>query len=204
MSHLLPAKSDDALLARIRRGDEQAFLDLYRQRQAAIYRFALQMAGSSSVAEDITQEVFIAVIFDSSGFDSSKGSLSGFLFGIARKLVLRYLHHNRYDIALEGEEGENPAPVLAGKENPLDDLTRREGVEALRRAVLGLPRRYREVVILCDLEELDYLDAAAALGCPVGTIRSRLHRARGLLLERLQEREARPAIKALKPLRCVI
>ena len=85
------------------------------------------------------------------------------------------------------------------------DLTQRESVDALWRAVLALPRRYREVVILCDLEELDYSDAAAALGCPVGTVRSRLHRARALLLEKLQPgRNAIVPIKSVKPIRCVV
>ena len=84
------------------------------------------------------------------------------------------------------------------------DLTRREGLETLRRAVQALPRRYREVVVLCDLEEVDYADAAVALGCPIGTVRSRLHRARGLLLEKLSpERNSRQAVSSLKPMRCL-
>ena len=85
----------------------------------------------------------------------------------------------------------------------LADLTQREKIQALRRAVAALPGRYREVVVLCDLEEVDYADAALALGCPIGTVRSRLHRARGLLLDKLnQERNPRHAM-TLKPVRCV-
>jgi RNA polymerase sigma-70 factor (ECF subfamily) len=205
MSHHLPEQSDDDLLMRIQSGDEQAFLDLYRRRQGAIYRFALHMAGSSSAAEDITQEVFLVIIRDTAGYDSSRGSLSSYLFGIARKLVLRHLERRRLDVALGADSEEGPPPALAVPEDPLEELTRREGVEALRKAVLALPRRYREVVILCDLEEVDYADAAEALGCPIGTVRSRLHRARALLLEKLQqERGARSAIGALKPIRCAI
>jgi RNA polymerase sigma-70 factor, ECF subfamily len=205
MNRHLPQQSDDDLFSRIQRGDEQAFLDLYRQRQGAIYRFALHMAGSSSAAEDITQEVFLAVIRDSAGYDASRGSLSSYLFGIARKLVLRHLERGRVDVALGAEHEDGPAPIWTVVEDPLEDLTRREGVEALRRAVLALPRRYREVVILCDLEELDYADAAQVLGCPIGTIRSRLHRARALLLEKLhRERGARAPVGTLKPIRCVI
>ena len=204
MSQHLGEENDDDLLLRIRGGDEQAFLNLYHQRQGAIYRFALHMAGSTSVAEDIVQDVFLVVISDSTGFDSSRGSLASYLFGIARKLVLRHLQRERQDLSLLDESEEAsvlpPAPV----ESPLDDLTRREGVDALRRAVLALPRRYREVVVLCDLEELDYADAAQVLGCPIGTVRSRLHRARALLMEKLQpERGTRPAIGALKPIRCI-
>ena len=100
---------------------------------------------------------------------------------------------------------ESATVELAVDDSPLDELTHREGIESLRRAIRTLPRRYREVVVLCDLEEVDYADAAGVLGCPIGTVRSRLHRARALLLEKLnQERQYRPGVSALKTLRCVI
>lgn len=198
-------ESDDELLSRLQSGDEQAFVTLYRRRQAALYRFVLHMSGSASVAEDVTQEVFLALIRNECGFDPERGSLSGYLFGIARKLVLRHLERGRSDVALEPDPDESNLPALAVHEDPLADMTRRESIESVRRAVQVLPRRYREVVVLCDLEELDYRDAALALGCPIGTVRSRLHRARGLLLEKLlQERTKRPVVAALKPARCVI
>ena len=78
-------------------------------------------------------------------------------------------------------------------DDPLLDLTHREGIDALRRAVQALPRRYREVVVLCDLEEVDYADAAVALGCPIGTVRSRLHRARALLVGKVETGSKSPA-----------
>ena len=196
-----PLETDDELLIRIQSGDEQAFVDLYRRRQAALYRFALHMSGSMPVAEDVTQEVFLALLREECGYDPERGTLSGYLFGIARKLVLR--HRGRSDVALEADGDDSALPELAVIDDPMLDLTRREGIDALRRAVQALPRRYREVVVLCDLEEVDYADAAVALGCPIGTVRSRLHRARGLLLDKLnQERNPRQAM-ALKPVRCV-
>ena len=197
-------ETDDELLLRLRSGDEEAFLALYRRRQAALYRFALQMSGSTAAAEDITQEVFLTVLREECGYDPERGTLSGYLFGIARKLVLRQLERSRADIALGPESEDDALPQLSVEDDPLLDLTHREGIEALRRAVQALPRRYREVVVLCDLEEVDYADAAVALGCPIGTVRSRLHRARALLWEKLREdRNPRRVVTPLKPVRCV-
>ena len=197
------AETDDELLASIQSGDEQAFMALYERRQAALYRFALHMSGSATAAEDVTQEVFLILLRESCGYDPERGTLSGYLFGVARKLVLRYVEKTRGDVALDTETDEITIPQLAVNDDPLADLTHREGIESLRRAVQALPRRYREVVVLCDLEEVDYADAAVALGCPIGTVRSRLHRARALLLEKLSsERNSRHTI-AWKPVRCL-
>src|ERR1017187_7364751 len=104
MAHQL-TETDDELLSRLRRGDEAAFVTLYRRRQGAIYRFAMHMSGSATTAEDITQEVFMALLRRECGFDPERGTLSGYLFGIARKLVLRNLERGRSDVALESEAG---------------------------------------------------------------------------------------------------
>src|SRR5882672_5012935 len=186
--------SDEDLLIGVRSGDEEAFLTLYRRRQAAIFRFALHMSMSPALAEDVTQEVFLALLREDCGYDSARGALAAYLFGIARKLVLRHLERGRTSVAID-VEAEDVLPELAVNSGTLEDLTRKEGIEALHKAVLALPRRYREVVVLCDLEELDYADAAVALGCPIGTVRSRLHRARALLLDKLkQDRNPRRAV----------
>jgi RNA polymerase sigma-70 factor, ECF subfamily len=199
-----PQETDDELLLSIRCGDEEAFLVLYRRRQGALYRFALHMSGSASVAEDVTQEVFLAILREECGYDPERGTLSGYLFGIARKLVLRQLERGRADVVLDEESDDGATPELALNDDPLLDLTHREGIDALRRAVQALPRRYREVVVLCDLEEVDYADAAVALACPIGTVRSRLHRARALLWEKLrQDRSPRRAVTPLSPVRCI-
>ena len=199
------AQTDDELLFRLRNGDEQAFAALYRRRQGAIYRFALHMSGSPAAAEDIAQEVFLALLREECGYDRERGTLSGYLFGIARKLVLRNLERGRADVPLEPEGDEVAPRELAVVDDPLAGLTRHEAIDALRRAVQALPRRYREVVVLCDLEELDYAEAAVVLGCPIGTVRSRMHRARALLLEKLnQDRKPRLAVDAWKPMRYAI
>ncbi|HEV3331854.1 MAG TPA: RNA polymerase sigma factor [Bryobacteraceae bacterium] len=182
-------EADDELLRQMRSGDEQAFVALYRRLQGPIYRFALQMTGGAAVAEDVVQEVFLALIGSNCGYDVSRGSLSAYLFGIARKLILRHLERSRTaaEETIEGEPGKRRS---LAHPDPMAAFLHNETMDGLRRAVVSLPKRYREVVVLCDLEELDYTQAAKLLGCPIGTVRSRLHRARGLLLEKLQQKRA--------------
>src|SRR5437773_8101532 len=182
--------SDDELLQQVKTGDENAFTTLYRRRQGGVYRFALQMSGSKPIAEDITQEVFLALMRDSRGYDPSRGSLAGYLYGIARNHVMRHLEQDRLHDPIGDEpqasEAGTPHPLVS-PEDLLDDLARREKIESVRQAVLALPARYREVVVLCDLHEMSYAEVAAVIGCAVGTIRSRLHRAHGLLIDKLRD-----------------
>jgi RNA polymerase sigma-70 factor (ECF subfamily) len=199
-----PVETDDELLLRMRSGDEQAFTALYRRRQGAIYRFALHMSGSAATAEDTIQEVFLALIRDDCGYDPERGTLAGYLFGIARKLVLRHLERRRTDVELDAEADDLVSPDATASADQLAALTRKEGIAALRRAVQTLPQRYREVVVLCDLEEVDYAEAAFILGCPVGTVRSRLHRARALLLEKLNQERRPKGLGELDPARSLI
>jgi RNA polymerase sigma-70 factor (ECF subfamily) len=178
--------ADVTLLHRMSAGDEEAFTALYRRRQGGVYRFALQMSGSEAIAEDVTQEVFLLLIREKDAYDPGRGSLQSFLYGVARNHVLRALERNREAPMDDEAEPCDPAGV-----DTLASLTRAEALEAVRQAVLALPTHYREVVALCDLEEMDYAGAASALGCSVGTIRSRLHRARGLLTAKLRADSAR-------------
>jgi RNA polymerase sigma-70 factor (ECF subfamily) len=177
--------SDEELLGVARDGDEAAFTELYRRRQGAVYRFALHMSGDTALSEDVTQEVFLALLQGGWRFDPSRGTLLSFLYGIARNLVLRRLEMQR------PEDSDTPADELAADADVLDDLTRRETIEAVRNAVLSLPVPYREAVVLCDLEDVSYEEAAVALGCPLGTIRSRLSRGRAMLAQKLAVRVAR-------------
>ncbi len=183
--------SDDDLLRRMVGGDEEAFTTLYRRRQAAIYRFALQMSSSPSVAEEVTQEVFLVLIRQPGQFDAAKGTLASFLFGVARNRVLRCLERERWYVPMADDSRQDDSSLGTGctptsLEDPLDGLTQRETIGRVRQAVQALPVNYREVVLLCDLQELSYEQAAQVLGCALGTVRSRLHRARALLQEKLR------------------
>lgn len=199
-------QTDESLLRLLREGDESAFAALYRRRQAGLYRFALQMSGSESLAEDVTQEVFMALLDAGIKFDPAKGALSSYLYGAARNQVLRRLEKERNFVTLceehETEEGRE-AGQAATRPDPLADFARSETVETVRQAVLALPVHYREVVVLCELQEMSYAEAAQVLGCAVGTVRSRLHRARALLCERLRVfDEGQESAEGLDATRC--
>ncbi len=179
--------ADDELLRLAASGAEDAFSVLYQRRQGAVYRFALQMSGSSYIAEEVTQEIFLMLLSNSSSYEASRGTLASYLYGVARRLVWRRMAQSRSHFPLavvEGEDGRTPEQLVALPQVERD-LARDEAVRSLRRAILALPAGYREAVVLCDLHELSYADAAQVLGCAVGTVRSRLHRARALLAERL-------------------
>lgn len=179
---------DDVLLRRAAKGDEEAFTLLYRRHQAAMYRFALRMTGNAWAAEEIVQDVFMTLMRVPKKYDSARGTLGGFLYGIARNRVMKHLERLPREIPLEekNEDGTGPGIVLQDASTPATQVEKRERAHQVRAAVLDLPAEFREAVVLCELEELSYEEAAQTAGCPIGTIRSRLHRGRALLMARLE------------------
>jgi len=182
---LLTDQTDEQLLALALTGDEDAFTALYRRRQGPVYRFALHMSGSPQVAEEVTQEVFLFLLQRGHDFDPARGAVGPYLFGVARNYVRRAMEKS-YAEAATSTPAEEDDPLLVTNFDPLEDLARSQTSKAVWKAVLSLPEHYREVVVLCDLHELSYADAASALGCALGTIRSRLHRAHEMLVKKLQ------------------
>ena len=175
------------LLRRSAEGDEEAFVALYRRFQGGIYRFAWRMTGSREAAEDVTQETFLVVVRGPNRYDQGRGAFGPYLYGIARNLMMKRAGRERAFTTLGDEQEALPSAL-----DPAADLEQRQAVEVVRRAVLTLPEHYREVVVLAELQGLPYEEVAAAIGCPVGTVRSRLHRARALLAQRLRGRGGAP------------
>lgn len=206
MAHELDSdQPDEMLVQRVAEGDADALGLLFRRRQQNVYRFALNLTGSPSLADDVTQDVFVIVIRDAHRFEPGRAAVPAWLCGIARNFIRRRLAVDRGAASIDVDEGLEAA-LPAASPDPLDALTSAEAVESLRRAVLTLPLRYREAVVLCDLQELSYLDAAAALDCPVGTVRSRLNRGRAMLTAKMlaeQQRRSRPLVPIEGVTRCL-
>jgi RNA polymerase sigma-70 factor (ECF subfamily) len=193
---------DDSLLERIAAGDAAAFTALFRRRQGDVYRVALLMTGRRAAAEDVTQDVFLAVMREAARYEPGRSTVTAWLCGIARNHSRRRLEQDGRLVPLPDEHEEDATAAVQA--DPADDLANAQQVDALRRAVLSLPLRYREVVVLCDLEELSYRDAAVSLDCAVGTVRSRLHRARALLAAKMRARFGpREALEVKKITRCL-
>jgi RNA polymerase sigma-70 factor, ECF subfamily len=180
-SRRMMSESDEALIAGIVAGDREAFAGLYRRRRPDVYRFALHMTGSPAAAEDVAQDVFLAVIRDAGRYTAGRSGVVPWLLGIARNHALRRLTERRHEPL--PEPGREPGIDA----DPAEGVARGQQIALLRAALVDLPVVFREAVVLCDLQELSYQEAADAAGCAVGTIRSRLHRGRGLLAAALKK-----------------
>ncbi len=172
-------EAGDELMVRIRQGDREAFALLYRRYRPEIYRFAVHFSGCPAAAEDVVQDVFVAVLQDVSRYRAERSGVLPWLLGIARNYARRR-RSERPLLPLPIDDTPS-ARELAVHDDPLRAILRDREAAALRRALRDLPARYREIVILCDVQDLTYLEAASVLGCAVGTVRSRLHRARARL-----------------------
>jgi RNA polymerase sigma-70 factor (ECF subfamily) len=180
----LDLEEDGEWLQLMMAGEERGFVSLYQKYRARVYRFSFQLGGLRQVAEEATQETFLALIRGPQKYKADRGPLVLYLFGIARNLVWKSMRRDRFFVAAPDHQewAAISTPDLA------TDLAKQQQVTQVRQAILCLPRKYREVVALCSLQELSYEEAASVLGCSIGTVRSRMHRAKQLLLRKLVER----------------
>ena len=166
------------LLTRFLEGDRDAFTSIYREHSPSIFRFALHMTGDRDQAAELTQEVFVWLIHHAEDYNPARGELNAFLLGVTRKFLQRSRRHQSRFVPFEdGLERSSP-----------EQAEDREVVE-LRSAIAALPERYREAVALCDLEGKSYEEASVLLKCALGTVRSRLFRARELLGRKLRAQQ---------------
>ncbi len=191
------ASPDDAvLLALWCRGEATAAQALYERHGAALLRFSAAMLPSRQAAEDVVHDTFVELLRRPDRFDAGRGPLVAYLYGIARHRLSRVARLSLREAELKSEQVTDdsaheaePSPGSPASEHTFagaDELVdRAQTIERVRAAVHALPLVHREVVALCDLEELPYATVATILDCPIGTVRSRLHRARALLSVRL-------------------
>jgi len=175
-------------MTRLAAGDPAALRELYERHGRALLRFSAAMCRSRQSAEDLVHDTFVALLRGPSLFDPAQGSVFGYLCGVLRHRISRHYRQQKRWVALDSSD---EAPVTLDRESPgpADEIARSQVTAAFRRALLELPLQHREIIALCDLEELPYQTVAGILDCPIGTVRSRLHRARALLTLRLASLE---------------
>jgi RNA polymerase sigma-70 factor (ECF subfamily) len=182
---LAKSHSDHELVKLLARGDHAAFESIYQRCRVPIFRFALHMSGSREVADEVTQDAFLFLLRKPAAYSEEKGPLLGFLMGVTRNLVRRVRRSAVDDLPLEEDGVETVNMQATVLDSPLDSAIRRQSAEALQTALLDVPQSFREVIVLCDLQEMTYAETAAILGIPLGTVRSRLHRGHVALLDLL-------------------
>jgi RNA polymerase sigma-70 factor (ECF subfamily) len=174
---------DPDFVARLRRGDREAFEALVRAHQHRLFGVALRMLGNAAEAEDVAQEAFLRAHGALRDFRGD-ARLATWLYAIVSRLCLTRLASGERRAGRQGEEGllrlHHPGrgPDRAAEQSELES--------ALHRAIAELPEERRMVVVLRDMEGLSYEDIAEALGLELGTVRSRLHRARMDLKDKLE------------------
>ena len=178
-----PAVEDEPAPARFRAADEAIFRKLVQDHRHRLYRFVVKHIGWSSDAEDITQQAFVEAAHSFATF-KGESELSTWLYGIAMNLVRNYLSrapHRRYTF----EDDEVLNETASHNPDPSRQLQNTQAVRALQAALDDLPPEMRDVLLLVAYEELSYEDAAIMMSIPVGTVRSRVSRARATLRKRL-------------------
>jgi RNA polymerase sigma-70 factor (ECF subfamily) len=184
--------ADEQLIARLRAGDQAALATLYERHRRSLFRFAMNMtAGNAALSDEVVQDSFLALINNPAGYDPVRRGLRVYLLGIAQKQLYRRLNQNRRTAQLSDTGAECEPVWTQPQEDPLQALEREERTTLVRLAVDALPPVYREIIALCQWEEMSYEEASEVLDVSIGTVRSRLHRARSLLLEKLSR--AQPA-----------
>lgn len=178
-----PVVEDEPAPARFRAADEAIFRKLVQDHRHRLYRFVVKHIGWSSDAEDITQQAFVEAAHSFATF-KGESELSTWLYGIAMNLVRNYLSrapHRRYTF----EDDEVLNETASHNPDPSRQLQNTQAVRALQAALNDLPPEMRDVLLLVAYEELSYEDAAIMMSIPVGTVRSRVSRARATLRKRL-------------------
>ncbi|MDO9073135.1 MAG: RNA polymerase sigma factor [Rubrivivax sp.] len=183
--HRLAAVDSATLVAQLAEGDAAALDELYRREAGPVYRYALALGGNAAWAADATQEAFVALATRPTGFDAARGTLGAYLAGVARHALAALWRAHRHEAPLDdggdGDGDEDGAEAGAAALSPEQTLVRAQDSAQVWSALRRLPPSFREAVVLVDLQERPYAEAARIAGIEINTLRTRLHRARGKL-----------------------
>ena len=174
--------TDENLLITAARGDEAAFRLLYERHRAVVFRFAYRLLQSIELAEEITHDCFLSLIKKPTRFDGTRASLKTYLCAAARNQAIQLMRRADSETQMDELTAE---PQTNESWNPLAQVMGAELATVVRQAIADLPPLQREAVILFEYEELSLAEIALVVSADVGTVKSRLFRAREKLRQRL-------------------
>jgi len=179
-------KDDNHLIEASRRDDSAAFGELVTRYQDRLYNTMVHVVGSAEDARDVVQDAFVQAFVK---LDTFRGSAAFYtwLYRIAMNLAISHLRRARPRRSVETDReltGTEPVDRTEGPDGP---LLRQERAEQVRLALTELPEEHRTILVLREMDGCSYQTMGDILGLPIGTVRSRLHRARLQLREALQD-----------------
>ena len=170
-------------------GEEYLLRDLVREHSTRLQRFIIKHSGNTTEAEDLAQQAFVEAARSYRSF-RGESQLSSWLYGIALNLVRNYLSRapeRRHDFVSDSVLAEHASSDLS----PDRALEQRQTLTLLQESLDELPENMRDILLMVGIDEISYEDAAALLTVPVGTVRSRLSRARAALRDKLAQKGLR-------------
>lgn len=183
------SKTDEELMRAFQRGDEAAFAVLYNRYRLPIYRFLCRKIGPSGRAEDITQEVFVAVVQHADEW-REEASVKTYLYRIAFNRAVSELRRSEHKVMVsagDSDDDDGPPPREAvSSDSPSADFEQRERAKLVRQALSEIDPDFREAIILKEYEGLKYEEIAEILNVAVGTVKSRIFRGKMELKKRLE------------------
>jgi RNA polymerase sigma-70 factor (ECF subfamily) len=180
--------SVDDLLTRCRSGDEGAWRELVGLYTRKIFGLAYRFTGRVDEAEDLTQEIFIKVYKTLDRYREADGSFPAWLMAVSRNHAIDHYRRRKQELLRRTEDPEILETAPAREEHPVVGLERQERARLVHRGLRALPPDLRLPLILCDLQGLPYEEIASTLQVPLGTVKSRINRARLELAKRLKGR----------------
>ncbi|MBL8328287.1 MAG: RNA polymerase sigma factor [Rubrivivax sp.] len=184
-----------ALLAALAQGEPAALEAIYRREAGALFRYVHGLCGNEGWAADATQDAFVALAQRPQAVDLSRGSVGGWLAGVARHAVLAQWRLARRETAWPEDEDDEAGSLQSLSSGGADPdptpetlLVRAQSGAAVWSAIRRLPLAQREALLLVDLQERSYEEAARIAGIELNTLRTRLHRARARLAQWLEGR----------------
>ena len=173
---------DPEITKRAKKGDKNAFAEVYKFYLSRIYRFAFYLVNDEALAEDLTQEAFVKTWNYLPKFEESKGTIQSLLFAIVRNLVIDYQRKKKEEKISQEAEG-----FIASSEDVVEDFSKAERIENVRKSLSVLPEDDREVIILRYFEDMGFAEISKIVGKEEGALRVRVHRALKLLKNALSK-----------------